>query len=178
MNSDLFTLADIADSPGSDIFAKTRRSHAYRADFKGKGYYTYERVALTAPGNRVLVRDGAGVRQMVMMASNNFLGLSSHPRIVAAGKKALETYGAGSGGAPMLSGTTSLHRRLEERCAAFLGRQEAVLFSTQLRGNMGTMAALLRKGGDGGPSTRLVHASIIDGLSAPKVAFAPSPITL
>jgi glycine C-acetyltransferase len=114
--------------------------------------------------HRTLVRDHltGKVREMVMMASNNYLGLTTHPKVVEAGIKAQAKYGAGSGSVALLAGTLDLHRQLEEALARFKGCEDAIVFPTGYSTNVGCVSGLLRKG-DVAINDRLNHASIIDG---------------
>ena len=101
-------------------------------------------------------------RKYLLLASNSYLGLSVDPRVVKAAEEALHKYGTGSGGSRLVSGSSDLHRKLEEKIASFKNTQSAILFSSGYLANIGTIAALV------GPedfvySDELNHASIIDG---------------
>lgn len=101
-------------------------------------------------------------RHYILLASNNYLGLATDPKVKEAAQRALEKYGTGSGGSRLVSGSTDLHRELEERIAAFKKTEAAILFSSGYLANVGTISALV------GPrdvifSDELNHASIIDG---------------
>ena len=97
-----------------------------------------------------------------MLCSNNYLGLADHPRVREAAAEAAMRWGVGAGASRLVSGTMTVHRRLEERLAAFKGRQSALLFGSGYLANAGTIAALARPG-DVIFSDELNHASIIDG---------------
>ncbi|MGH7885685.1 MAG: 8-amino-7-oxononanoate synthase [Thermodesulfobacteriota bacterium] len=106
-------------------------------------------------------------KKHILLASNSYLGLSVHPRVIEASKKALLKYGTGSGGSRLVSGSSDLHRELEERIANFKNTESAILFSTGYLANVGTIPALV------GPedvifSDELNHASIIDGCKLSK----------
>jgi glycine C-acetyltransferase/8-amino-7-oxononanoate synthase len=96
------------------------------------------------------------------MCSNNYLGLADHPRVREAAAEAATRWGVGAGASRLVSGTMTIHRRLEERLAAFKGRQAALLFGSGYLANGGVIAALARPG-DVVFSDELNHASIIDG---------------
>ncbi|HLC27412.1 MAG TPA: 8-amino-7-oxononanoate synthase [bacterium] len=101
-------------------------------------------------------------RKVLLLCGNNYLGLSADPRVVEAVRRALASYGLGSGASRLISGTMSLHRLLEQKLAAFKGTEAALLFSTGYMANLGILGALT------GPqdlifSDALNHASIIDG---------------
>jgi 8-amino-7-oxononanoate synthase len=98
----------------------------------------------------------------ILLASNNYLGLTTDPRVKEAAQRALEKYGMGSGGSRLVSGSTDLHRELEERIAAFKKTEAAILFSSGYLANVGTISAMVGPG-DIIYSDELNHASIIDG---------------
>ncbi len=97
-----------------------------------------------------------------MLASNNYLGLCADPRLKEAAIKAIEKFGAGTGGTRILSGTQELHNELETKLAAFKGTEDAVVFSSGFMANFGTISALASKG-DVIINDEKNHASIIDG---------------
>ncbi len=98
---------------------------------------------------------------MVDFSSNDYLGLASHPRVVAAFQSAAGRYGVGAGGAHLISGHTELHAALEARLAQWLGRERALVFSTGFMANLGTIGALVGAG-DVVFQDRLNHASLLD----------------
>lgn len=158
------TLADFYELPDRDIFAKARPMWEFIEELREAGQFFYRRTLVSGSANRAQVRDleTGKVREMVMMASNNYLGLTTHPKVVEAGLKAQEKYGAGSGSVALLAGTLDLHRELEERLARFKGCEDAIVFPTGYSTNVGCISGLLRKG-DVAINDRLNHASIIDG---------------
>jgi glycine C-acetyltransferase len=101
-------------------------------------------------------------RDVINLASNNYLGLANHPRMNAAAAEAAARFGAGSGAVRTIAGTMSMHLELEERFAAFKHADEALMFQSGFTANAGTVAAILGKE-DVIVSDRLNHASIIDG---------------
>lgn len=101
-------------------------------------------------------------RRVLCLASNNYLGLASHPEVVDAAAEAAVRYGAGAGSARLITGGLVLHDELEARLAAFKGTEAALLFSSGYLANLGTVAALVGMG-DAVFSDALNHASIIDG---------------
>ena len=104
---------------------------------------------------------------MIMLGSNNYLGLANHPKVVEATIQAVEKYGTGACGSRVLTGTTSLHARLEKRLAEFKGTEDAVVFSTGFMTMAGTIAALADEG-DIILSDELNHASIVEGCRSSK----------
>src|SRR5438309_892723 len=101
-------------------------------------------------------------RDVINLASNNYLGLAAHPRMKEAAAKAAAEFGAGSGAVRTIAGTMSLHTELERRFAEFKGAEAAIMFQSGFTANSGTVAAILSKE-DVIVSDQLNHASIIDG---------------
>lgn len=164
MDSREYSLADFHEQPDPDIFAKAHSFNRFVEDVSARGHYTYARIILGANRNRVLIQDAATGqrREMIQMASNNYLGLTTHPRVVEAGRKANEKYGAGAGGVPLLAGYLDLLQELEQRLARFKSTEDCVVFSSGYSSNVGCISALIRKG-DVALNDRLNHASLIDG---------------
>jgi 8-amino-7-oxononanoate synthase len=101
-------------------------------------------------------------KQMVMLGSNNYLGLANHPKVMAAAIQAIREHGTGACSSRVLTGTTSLHTQLERKLAEFKGTEDAVVFSTGFMTMMGTISALVNET-DTVISDELNHASIVDG---------------
>ncbi len=101
-------------------------------------------------------------KRYILLGSNSYLGLSVDPKVIAAARTALEKYGTGSGGSRLVSGSSDLHRELEDRIARFKNTEAAILFSSGYLANIGTISSLV---GEGSIvySDELNHASIIDG---------------
>ena len=112
-------------------------------------------------GPRVLL-DG---RPVLLLCSNNYLGLADHPRVREAAAEAAMRWGVGAGASRLVSGTMTVHRRLEERLAAFKGTESCVLFGSGYLANLGAIGALAGPG-DAVFSDELNHASIVDGCRA------------
>ena len=134
------------------------------------GRYRFLRTIETAQSPRVVV-DG---REVILMCSNNYLGLADHPRLREAARRAIEEYGTSAVASRLVSGTMRLHQELERALAEFKGTSQALVFNCGYMANVGVISSLL------GPqdvvfSDELNHASIIDGcrLSRAKVAVFP-----
>jgi 8-amino-7-oxononanoate synthase len=127
-------------------------------ELKGLGLYRRMRMISGPQGPRVVV-DG---KPVLLLCSNNYLGLADHPRVREAAADAALRWGAGAGASRLVSGNMTLHRRLEERIAAFKGAQSALLFGSGYLANLGVVPALARKT-EIVFSDELNHASIIDG---------------
>ncbi len=118
-----------------------------------------ERVLCSAQGPRAVLEDG---REVVVLCSNNYLGLAEHPALRQAAAEALERYGLGTGASRLVSGTTELHKELERRIALFKGTEDAIVFNSGYAANTGVIAAVAGEK-DVIFSDSLNHASIIDG---------------
>ncbi len=130
------------------------------------GYYQYELPIHSAPATRVDVEDtktGEIRKGLLNFASYNYLGLSYRPEVKEAIKAAVDKYGAGSSGSPILSGTTALLRQLAEDVARFKGKEAAMIFPTGYSANVGLIAGLMRAG-DLIVADQYAHASVVDGM--------------
>jgi len=107
-------------------------------------------------------------KRYILLGSNSYLGLSVDPKVIESAKQALEKYGAGSGGSRLVSGSSDLHRMLEERIAQFKNTESSILFSSGYLANIGTISALVGST-DIIYSDELNHASIIDGARLSRV---------
>ena len=151
---------------GEDTFALLDPFAARWAEVEPEGYYQYELPLLTAPSTRVDVLDkktGTVRRGLINFASYNYLGLSYRPEVKEAIKRAVDVYGGGASGSPILSGTTALHRELAEAVACFKQQEAALIFPTGYSANVGTIAGLMRSG-DLIVADQWAHASIVDGM--------------
>jgi 8-amino-7-oxononanoate synthase len=128
------------------------------AEIEARGLYRRMRMISGPQGPRVLL-DG---RPVLLLCSNNYLGLADHPRVREAAAEAAMRYGAGSGASRLVSGNMTIHRRLEEQLAEFKGSDRCVLFGSGYLANAGVIPTLAREG-DVVFSDSLNHASIIDG---------------
>jgi glycine C-acetyltransferase len=100
--------------------------------------------------------------EVVNLSSNNYLGLTNHPKLREAAKRAIDQFGAGAGAVRPIAGTMTLHRQLEEKLARFKGVEAVLVFQSGFAANLGTIQALVGKG-DAIYSEELNHGSIIDG---------------
>ena len=131
---------------------------AVLAQKQADGLYRRRRTLSSAQGVRVVV-DG---RELFNFCSNDYLGLASHPTVIAAFQQAAARYGVGSGSSHLVCGHSAEHHALEEELAIFTGRERALLFSTGYAANTGIVQALVGRG-DAVFEDRLNHASLIDG---------------
>ena len=114
---------------------------------------------VSGPQGPTVLLDG---KPVLLLCSNNYLGLADHPRVREAAADAAMRWGVGAGASRLISGTMTVHRRLEERLAAFAGRRSCLLFGSGYLANLGVIGALAGSG-DTVFSDELNHASIIDG---------------
>ena len=144
-----------------DLFEKLRSSPFFpRAKFlREANVYPYFRAISESEGGTHVIANG---RRLVMAGSNNYLGLTHHPKVIEAARSAVSRYGTGCTGSRFLNGTLTLHEELERRLAKFLGREAAITSGTGFQTNVGAIGALAARGdvifGD-----RDNHASLIDG---------------
>jgi glycine C-acetyltransferase len=106
-------------------------------------------------------------REIVMLSSNNYLGLANHPKVIEGAKAALDKYGNGAAAVRFICGTLDLHKRLEEKIAEFVGTESALLYISAMSANQGLIPALMDEQ-DAVFSDALNHASIIDGIRLSK----------
>ncbi|BEH09388.1 MULTISPECIES: 8-amino-7-oxononanoate synthase [Geobacter] len=135
-----------------------------------QGLYRSLRTVAGSQGSRV-VAEG---REVVLLCSNNYLGLADHPALKRAAVEAVECYGTGSGASRLVSGTMELHAALEERLARFKGTEAALVFNSGYAANSGIIPALVGRG-DAVFSDRLNHASIVDGCLLSRARFVRYP---
>src|SRR5437773_9427201 len=135
-------------------------------DLKQKGTHFQLRV-LEAPQLPECIFDG---KRVINLASNNYLGLTTHPKLREAALAATKKYGVGSGAVRTVSGTMTIHMELEEKIARFKNVEASVVFQSGFAANAGTVSAILGKG-DFIISDELNHASIIDGARLSKATI-------
>src|ERR687891_171099 len=116
------------------LFEKCYRFTKAR-EVQAAGYYPYFAPIEASYDTEVIVH---GERK-IMVGSNNYLGLTHHPQVLAAAQEALQRYGSGCTGSRFLNGTLDLHEQLEERLARFLGTEAALVFSTGFQTNLGVL---------------------------------------
>ena len=124
-----------------------------------RGLYPYFRPIGEIRGSRVKING----QELIMIGSNNYLGLSHDPRVKEAAKEAIDKFGTSCSGSRFLNGTLSLHEELEHRLAEFVGKESALVYSTGYQSNLGAISVLLGKG-DHIFTDRFNHASIMDGI--------------
>ncbi|MFJ7204979.1 aminotransferase class I/II-fold pyridoxal phosphate-dependent enzyme [Streptomyces sp. NPDC098789] len=128
--------------PTHDVFRKFDRQHKYTGLKLGGVYGFYPE--FTGPQRSTIESKELG--EIVLLGTNSYLGLATHPEVVAASSEAVKRYGTGCSGSPLLNGTLDLHTRLEEDLAAFLGKPAAALCSTGYQTNLAALSALCESG--------------------------------
>ena len=134
------------------------------AEVKAQGIYPYFR-EISSDQDTVVKMNG---KDVLMFGSNSYLGLTNHPKLKEASKKAIDKYGSGCAGSRFLNGSLDIHTELEEKLAAFVGKEEALVFSTGYQVNLGVISSIV------GRRDYIIldatnHACIIDGA---RLAFA------
>jgi len=152
----LFPLEGLSNQP-VDLFRKCH-NFTRAKDIQAEGFYPYFMPIASSEGTEVEI-DG---RPLIMIGSNNYLGLTHHPHVLEAARNAIDKLGSSCTGSRFLNGTLELHEELERRLAQFLQREAALCFSTGFQANLGVISALCGKG-DVIFCDRENHASIFDG---------------
>ncbi|MCB9188639.1 MAG: glycine C-acetyltransferase [Flavobacteriales bacterium] len=133
---------------------------------KNDGLYKSERIITTPMGAEVKVSTG---EEVIIMCANNYLGLSSHPRVIDGAKNALDTHGYGMSSVRFICGTQDIHKELERKISDFLGMEDTILYAAAFDANGGVFEPLFGAE-DAIISDELNHASIIDGVRLCKAA--------
>lgn len=157
MDDKLVQDSSMAVKKSVDIFEKCSRFHKAR-ELMAAGLYPYFRIIESAQDPEVVM----GGKRMIMVGSNNYLGLTNHPKVKEAAIEAVRKYGSGCAGSRFLNGTLDIHVKLEEKLAAFMRKEAALVFSTGFQVNLGVISALAGKD-DILVIDKMDHASIIDG---------------
>jgi len=134
------------------------------SSIRADGLYKTERILTSPQGAVITTGDG---REVINFCANNYLGLSSHPRIIEAAKRAIDRRGYGLSSVRFICGTQDIHRELEQKIAGFLGMEDAILYAAAFDANGGLFEPLFGPD-DAIISDRLNHASIIDGVRLTK----------
>lgn len=127
-------------------------------DIKSKGLYRRLRMVESGQSSKVVI-DG---KEVILLSSNNYLGLANHPKMKEAAKEAIDKYGTGSGAARLISGNCILYKELEEKIAEFKNTEAALVFGSGYLANISILSTVIEEG-DLILSDELNHASIIDG---------------
>lgn len=140
-----------------DVFEKCQKLNETVQGMKDSGQYYFFR-SIESPQDSEVIVSG---KKVIMIGSNNYLGLTNHPRVKEAAIKAVEKYGSGCAGSRFLNGNLSIHDDLETKLARFFRKEAAVVFATGYQTNLGAISALLGRN-DVAIIDKYDHASIID----------------
>jgi len=141
----------------TDIFEKCFKFTTAK-ELQHAGLYPFFRIIESAQDPEVILNG----RKMIMVGSNNYLGLTNHPKVKEAAIEATRKYGTGCAGSRFLNGTLDIHVKLEEKLARFMRKESALVFSTGFQVNLGVISALVGKD-DVVIIDKMDHASIVDG---------------
>ncbi len=129
-------------------------------EIESAGLYKRERIIASPQGAAVTMQNG---KEVLVFCANNYLGLSSHPRVLEAAKRTIDTHGYGMSSVRFICGTQDIHKTLEEKIASFLGTEDTILYAAAFDANGGVFEPLFNEE-DAIISDSLNHASIIDGV--------------
>jgi 8-amino-7-oxononanoate synthase len=149
---------EIKKGDSMDLFEKCAKATEYESGLRQSGHYFFFR-ELESPQDSEVVVNG---KRVIMIGSNNYLGLTNHPRVKEAAIKAIEKYGTGCAGSRFLNGNLEIHRELEKKLARFFRKEAALVFATGYQTNLGAISALVGRN-DVAIIDKDDHASIIDG---------------
>lgn len=141
-----------------DLFDKCYEYYPIVERAKKTGFYPYFQPIQSEPDREVVIKG----KRLLMFGSNNYLGLTNHPKLKERAIAAIEKYGTGCTGSRFLNGTLDLHEELERNLAEFFKKEDCIVFSTGFQTNLGVISALVRRG-DCAITDKLDHASIVDG---------------
>ena len=141
-----------------DVFEKCLKIYETTQRLRASGHYFFFRKLESAQDSEVVVNG----KRVIMIGSNNYLGLTNHPRVKEAAIKAIERFGCGCAGSRFLNGNLEIHEELEMKLARFFRKEAALVFATGYQTNLGTISALLGRN-DVAIIDKYDHASIIDG---------------
>jgi 8-amino-7-oxononanoate synthase len=139
------------------LFEKCRQFTKAK-EIQAAGLYPYFK-PISESEDTVVMIEG---KKRIMLGSNNYLGLTHHPKVLEAASRALHRYGSGCTGSRFLNGTLDLHGQLEQALAEFLGKEDCLVFSTGYSANLGLITGLVTRN-DVVYLDKLDHASIVDG---------------
>ncbi|OHD68701.1 MAG: hypothetical protein A2W19_12865 [Spirochaetes bacterium RBG_16_49_21] len=136
-----------------------KQQSALLSMLRKENIYTYSLEVSSACANHIVVNG----KERINFISNNYLGFSTHPEVLKAVRKAVDTYGLGTGGSPMMCGTTDMHYRLQEKIARVYDREASVILPSGYQALLGSIQSTIGKG-DVALMDSLVHRSIVDGV--------------
>lgn len=170
-----FSLADFFFNDNEDVLQPPSDFEEWMGDERIQaGFSFFEQQLLGAPSaeTQILSNLDGKKRRVINLTSYNYLGLSTHPEVIEAAVEGLKKYGLGASGAPLLSGTFDLHVKFAKMLADFKQKEDCILYSSGLGGNVGAIQGIMRKG-DVLIMDEKCHKSLVDGgtLAGAKMAF-------
>jgi len=151
---------------GDDMFDILEPFEEWFREARPAGYYLFGLPMRTAPATRIDIietKTNKELKNLINLASYNYLGLSYRPEVIEAVVEATRKYGSGASGSPILSGTIELHDELAAKIASFKKKEQALIFPSGYSANLGVIAGLMRSG-DLVVTDQYAHASIVDGI--------------
>lgn len=166
------SLMDFIDVKDKDIMQRASFFFEYANFIRSQKHDHYRRISTNGsnPVMSVLDTHTGQKKEMINLASNDYLNLTKHPQTIIAGIEATKKYGSGAGSVPLLGGTLDIHIELEKKVAKFKGCENAILYTSGFGSNCGTLLALLQEK-DIAILDILVHASTIDGCKNTNVKY-------
>jgi len=167
LSPDRFSMANFSDNLGAnvDLFAKVHHFNVYMRDWQKTPKFSYLNIRMPSKGHRVHLSKPRknGRTDYVVMGSNDYLGLASHPEVLEAAKKAIDEYGFGSTGSPVTTGITDLHMELCDFIAKLFHKERVILYNSGYGANVGIVSGLTNPQ-DLIVADMIAHASIQDGM--------------
>ncbi len=163
IDSRYLSLSDFTDKTSSDIFSKTLQHQAWDKDLKNRGHKKYMLPVKAYHNGRATVLDQGQEREVIFFCSADYLGLAQNEQIKKTAAQAVLEYGTNIAAVPIIAGTTPLHQQLEEKLAAWMGKEACVLFPTGHAANMSTVAALCSEK-DYIIVDNQIHYSLLEGI--------------
>ncbi|MBI1769192.1 MAG: pyridoxal phosphate-dependent aminotransferase family protein, partial [Bacteroidetes bacterium] len=150
-----------------NLEARFQEFDCYIKDMFDLGHYQYRRESTSGSAPHIEIHDHYSNqnKEMINLASNDYLNLAKHPKVIDAGIQALKKYGAGAGSVPLLAGTLSIHKELERRVAKFKSTDDAIIFPSGFVSNYGFLSTILQVN-DVAILDMYAHASLFEGCIA------------
>jgi glycine C-acetyltransferase len=160
------SLANFYYYPSDDIFYKANIFYNAMTQGNTESFemFSYFLDSANSTTSKLVNKNTNKNKEMIMMGSNNYLGLTTHPEVIKASIEAVKKYGTGNGSGAMVGGTLTIHKKLEEELADFIGKESVMIFNSGYSTNVGTISGILRQQ-DAVIIDQMSHASIYDGCS-------------
>jgi glycine C-acetyltransferase len=166
------SLMDYIDLENKNIYERANAFSEFLDYLKESNHFFYRRISTSGSGATINIYDKSSgkEREMIFMASNDYLNLTKHPKTIKAGIDAINKYGTGAGSVPLLGGTLDIHVELENKISKMKKCESALIYTSGFGSNCGTLLALLKKQ-DIAILDMFVHASIIDGCENTNIKY-------